>query len=76
MEARGCCLAGHLKKRLNSWNIYEEKSGAVVVRVRFSSRHSVPDVGSNDANDGLDGIGYKRKSPEQMARDRKREKTF
>ena len=27
------------KETLNSWNIYEEKSGAVVVRIRFSPRH-------------------------------------
>ena len=63
------------KETLNSWNIYEEKSGAVVVRVRFSPRHSASDVGSTDANNGIN-IGYKRKSPAQLARDRERARTF
>ena len=63
------------KETLNSWNIYEEKSGAVVVRVRFSPRHSVSNVSSTDANNGLN-IGYKRKSPAQLARDRERARTF
>ena len=52
------------KETLNSWNMYEEKSGAVAVRVRFSSRHGVSNVGSTHANNGLN-IGYKRKFPAQ-----------
>ena len=63
------------KETLNSWNIYEEKSGAVVVRGRFSPRHSASDVDSTDANNGIN-IGYKRKSPAQLARDRERARTF
>ena len=36
------------KEILNSWKIYEEKSGAVVVRIRFSPRHITSDVGAVD----------------------------
>ena len=53
------------KETLNSWNIYEEKSGAVVVRIRFSPRHTASHVGLTN----VQNIGYKRKSPAQMARD-------
>ena len=59
---------------LNSCN-GEEKSGAVVVRVRFSPRHSVSNVGSTYANDGLN-IGYTRKSPAQLTRDKERARTI
>ena len=53
------------KETLNSWNIFEEKSGAVVVITRFSPRHIVSRVGITNVHN----IGCKRKSPAQMFRD-------
>ena len=63
------------KDTLNSWNIYKDKSGALLVWVRFSPRHSASNVGSTEANNGLN-IGFKRKSLAQLARDRERVITF
>ena len=60
------------KETLNSWNIYEEKSGAVVVRIRFSPRHTASHVGLTN----VQNIGYKRKSPAQMARDQERDRSY
>ena len=60
------------KETLNFWNIYEEKSGAVVVRIRFSPRHITSEVGPTNAMN----MGYKRKSPAQMVRDRERVRTY
>ena len=56
------------KETLNSWNIYEEKSGAVVVRIRFSPRHTASHVGLTN----VQNIRYKRKSPAQMDQERAR----
>ena len=72
MEACGCSWTLYWIKKLNSWNIYEEKSGAVVVRIRFSPRHTVSQVGLTN----VQNIGYKRKSPAQMARDQERARSY
>ena len=57
------------KETLNSWNIYEEKSGAVIVRIRLSPPHTISHVGHTN----VQNIGYKRKSP---ARDQERARSY
>ena len=60
------------KETLNSWTIHEEKSGAAVVRIRFSPRYITSEMGPTNAMN----MGYKRKSPAQMVRDRERVGTY
>ena len=57
------------QETLNSWNIYEEKSGAVIVRIRLSPPHTISHVGHTN----VQNIGYKRKSP---ARDQERARSY
>ena len=55
------------KMDLYTWTIYEEKSGATSVRLRFVNSGTVV------RNNGLSTVAaYKKKSPAQMARDRRR----
>ena len=63
------------KGTLNSWQIYEEKNGSVVVRIRFAARHCKAIVtGATNVTDEENIIAYKRKSPAQIRRDNERAK--
>ena len=56
------------KQVLSSWQIYEEKNGSVVVKIRFGARHCNATVtGAIASEDKI--IAYKRKSPAQIRRD-------
>ena len=53
---------------LQSWNIFDEKNGQVVVKLRFDSGHySPPSKGP---------VAYKRKAPSQVKRDGDRLATY
>ena len=61
------------KQALSSWQIYEEKNGSVVVKIRFAARHcNVTVTGATAIEDKI--IAYKRKSPAQIRRDNARSK--
>ena len=61
------------KQALSSWQIYEEKNGSVVVKIRFAARHCNATVtGATTSEDKI--IAYKRKSPAQIRRDNARSK--
>ena len=63
------------KETLNSWQIYEEQNGSVVVRIRFAARHCKAIVtGATNVTDEENIIAYKRKSPAQIRRDNERAK--
>ena len=63
------------KETLNSWQIYEEKNGSVVVRIRFAARYCKAIVtGATNVTDEENIIAYKRKSPAQIRRDNERAK--
>ena len=63
------------KESLNSWQIYEEKNGSVVVRIRFAARHCKAIVtGATNITDEENIIAYKRKSSAQIRRDNERAK--
>ena len=53
---------------LRNWSIFEEKNGAIVVRLRFD------DSVTNSENESTNGthVSFKRKSERQMRRDRNR----
>ena len=53
---------------LQSWNIFEEKNGQVVVKLRFDSGHYSPP--------SKDPVVYKRKAPSQVKRDGDRLATY
>ena len=53
---------------LQSWNIFEEKNGQVVVKLRFDSGHYSPP--------SKEPVVYKRKAPSQVKRDGDRLATY
>ena len=63
------------KETLNSWQLYEEKNGPVVVRIRFAACHCKAIVtGATNVTDEENIIAYKRKSPAQIRRENERAK--
>ena len=61
------------KQALSSWQIYEDKNGSVVVKIRFAARHCNATVTGATANEDKI-IAYNRKSPAQIRRDNARSK--
>ena len=53
---------------LRNWSIFEEKNGAIVVRLRFDSS----DTNSENDTAGKSHVSYKKKSESQLRRDRNR----
>ena len=51
---------------LRNWSIFEEKNGAIVVRLRFNNSDT------NSVNVRASHVSFKRKSENQLQRDRKR----
>ena len=61
------------KKTLNSWQIYEEKHGSVVVRIRFAARHGKAiTTAATNVTDEENIIACIRKSPAQIRRENER----
>ena len=56
---------------LTNWNIYEEKSGSVCVKIRYQFHG-----GDQSCMDSDLPVSYKRKNQKQMERDRKRARVF
>ena len=58
------------KGTMSSWQIYEEKSGNVCVKLRFECSGDQPSM------DNIKTVSYKKKSQKQMDRDLKRAQNF
>ena len=80
MPVQGCCKSLEIQldalfanDSLKSWQIYEEKNGCVTVKLRFNGHH----IGQNGLNIATGGeVKYRRKSEQQVVRDRKRAESF
>lgn len=55
------------KGTVSSWQIFEEKSGAICAKIRFEC-----DQGDHSSVDNIPNVSYKKKSKRQMDRDQKR----